>query len=186
MKKIIVSLLISLSLLITVDVDAKSKAKKITCANEVNVYIFHGDGCPHCAEALEFFESIEESYGQCFNLIKYEVWGDSNNAAIMQAVGSYFGEEVKGVPYIVIGDKTYSGYAESYADDIKSTIVSASNNDDFVDVVQQVIAGGVAADYANDKDDDSTAGTIATILILVIGIGGLVALIITNKNDKKD
>lgn len=26
----------------------------------VNIYFFYGDGCPHCAEAEEFFDSIED------------------------------------------------------------------------------------------------------------------------------
>ena len=29
-------------------------------SNEVNVYFFRGEGCPHCEEAEQWFQSIEE------------------------------------------------------------------------------------------------------------------------------
>ena len=46
----------------------------------VNVYFFHGDGCPHCAEAEEFFNSIEDEYGDMFDVVSYEVWYNETNA----------------------------------------------------------------------------------------------------------
>ena len=35
----------------------------------VPIYFFKGDGCSHCAEAEEWFESIKEEYGSFFELI---------------------------------------------------------------------------------------------------------------------
>ena len=32
-------------------------------SKEVKIYFFRGEGCPHCAEAEEWFQSIEEEYG---------------------------------------------------------------------------------------------------------------------------
>ena len=34
--------------------------------NRVKIYFFRGEGCPHCADAEEFFNSIEEEYGQYY------------------------------------------------------------------------------------------------------------------------
>ena len=78
--------------------------------DQINVYIFKGDGCGYCAAALEFFESIESEYGAYFDLVEREVWYDEDNATLMSEVAAYFGEEVRGVPYIVIGDKTFQGF----------------------------------------------------------------------------
>ena len=41
----------------------------------------------------------------------------------MKEVSTYMGEVAQGVPYIVIGDKVFPGYANSYDEDIKSAIV---------------------------------------------------------------
>ena len=61
---------------------AKAESKKI------NVYIFRGEGCPHCEEALEFFDSLEkdEEYSKYYNLVKYEVWNNKDNAKLMEEV----------------------------------------------------------------------------------------------------
>ena len=52
---------------------------KVSAKEPVNVYLFYGDGCPHCENAMKFFSSIEEEYGDKFNLIKYETWNDRRN-----------------------------------------------------------------------------------------------------------
>ena len=79
----------------------------------VNVYFFHGDGCPHCAEAEEFFDSIEDEYGDQFNLVSYEVWYDEDNAELMSQVADIRKEDGDGVPYIVIGNQSSDGYMSS-------------------------------------------------------------------------
>lgn len=177
MKKLLFYISILFVILSTVTVNAKGK--KVSCENDVNIYIFHGETCPHCQAAIEFFESIEEDYGSCFNLNKYEVWNSSENATLMTSVASYFGDEVSGVPYIVIGNKTFKGYAESYDEDIKSAIVEASNDADYVDVMTALSKNDVT-------EKDTSGSSIATVLIIVICVGGLVALIVTNKNNKND
>lgn len=111
---------------------------------KINVYIFHGDGCPHCAKALEFFDSIDEEYGKYYNLVKYETWTSffaSRNNKMMKKVAESFGEDLEklGVPYIIIGDKTFLGYTDSYKEDIKKAIVDAYNDDNYEDKVQPII-----------------------------------------------
>ena len=36
--------------------------------NQVNLYFFHGDGCPHCEDAATWFEEIEDEYGEYFRI----------------------------------------------------------------------------------------------------------------------
>lgn len=111
---------------------------------KINVYIFHGDGCPHCAKALEFFDSIEKEYGKYYNLVKYETWTSlfaSRNNKMMKQVAEKFGDDSEklGVPYIIIGDKTFLGYADSYKEDIKKAIIDAYNDDNYEDKVKPII-----------------------------------------------
>ena len=58
--------------------------------NKINIYIFWGDGCPHCEEAIKFFNSIEDEYGKYYKLVKYEVWNDQDNSKLMDEVASKF------------------------------------------------------------------------------------------------
>lgn len=108
---------------ITVEVDGISYDE-----NKVNIYLFWGDGCPHCENAKNFFESIEEEYGKYFKLNKFEVWYNKDNKEIMNQFASAMGEEVKGVPYIIIGNKTYKGFSESYKESIIEAITSQYKN----------------------------------------------------------
>lgn len=126
-------------MLLVVPSMASAKGKE-----KIKVYIFHGDGCPHCAKALEFFDSIKDEYGNYYELVKYETWTSlfaSSNSELMKAVATEFGEDLSslGVPYIIIGDKTFLGYTESYGDEIKKAIVEAYESDDYQDKVAPII-----------------------------------------------
>ena len=91
-------------------------------SKEVNVYLFRGEGCPHCAEAEEWFKSIEEEYGDLFNVVDYETWYDEENAELMQRVADAREEKAEGVPYIIIGNKSWNGFAESYEEEMLELI----------------------------------------------------------------
>ena len=65
----------------------------INVSAKVKVYLFYGDGCPHCA--------------------KYEVWHNSLNKKILNTVASKFNDEQYGVPYIVVGDKRIIGWNDN-------------------------------------------------------------------------
>ena len=60
-------------------------------SKKVNVYFFRGEGCSHCAEAEEWFDSIKEEYSEYYNLIDYEVWYNTDNSDLMQKVADAIG-----------------------------------------------------------------------------------------------
>jgi len=93
--------------------------------NKVNIYLFWGDGCPHCENAKTFFNSIESEYGKYYNLNMFEVWYDQKNQEILRQFSTKMGgEEAGGVPYIIIGEDVYSGFNHSYKNSIIESIVS--------------------------------------------------------------
>ncbi len=142
--------------------------------NRVKVYFFRGEGCPHCAEAEEWFSKIQEEYGSKFQIVDYETWNDADNAELMQKVAVARGEEdeATGVPYIIIGDKSWVGFAESsMADEIKSQIdtVYAQAEADRYDVMELVETG---ATNTSSKKDSNGSDILALIIILVV-VGGI-------------
>ena len=95
---------------------------------KINVYLFRGNTCPHCLDAIVFFAENVKDYGQYFNLVSYEVWNDETNNKIMNDVAKRkFNENISGVPYIIVGDKTYSGFNEDMGKEILDKIVSLYN-----------------------------------------------------------
>lgn len=144
----------------------------------IKVHIFRGDGCQFCAAALNFFESIEDEYGSYFDLVEHEVWSNQDNAALMTDVAAYFDDKVEGIPYIIIGEKTFQGYAESYDEDIKAAIKESYDSGNFEDIVEQIANGTLKADE-KEKNNNTT-----TIIIIAVALIGFVALFYFARDEK--
>ena len=169
MKKIKLLLVALISVvLLPLSINAASDEK-------ITVHIFRGEGCGYCKAALSFFDSIKEEYGQYYELEEHEVWYDEDNATLMSNVAAYFNEEVNGVPYIIIGDKTFQGYTESYNDEIKQAIKDAYDSGKFEDRVKQVQDGTATTSNTSKKDKDKDNNT-TTIIIIAVALVGFVAL----------
>ena len=130
MKKIKKILLILCLLLIPITTNALSKDyndtvykivdKKIE-EGKVNIYFFHRTSCPHCKKENKFLDEIEAKYKN-INIYRYEVSSSSENSKYLKEVKTLFKEKSNGVPYTVIGDKTFLGYNEYVGDKIEKTI----------------------------------------------------------------
>lgn len=135
----------------------------------VNVYFFYGNGCPHCAEAEEFFDSIEDELGDKFNVVAYETWYDSDNVDLMNEVADIRKEEPGRVPYIIIGNQSWDGYTSSYDDEIIDKIKTEYKQDadsryDIMDYVETL----------NGKaDKENYAADIVAIIALVLVVSGI-------------
>ncbi len=81
--------------------------------NKVNIYFFWGDGCPHCEEEFKFFKSIESEYSKYYNLYDFETWFNEDNVKILEVFSKAKGDKVKGVPYTIIGEQSFSGFNDS-------------------------------------------------------------------------
>lgn len=186
MKKLVRILAIfTVVLLLPLGVKAEDEHEKF------NLYIFHGETCPHCQELLEWLDKNEEEYGYMYNIVKYEVWNDTNNAALMNSVSSALDQEAGGVPYIVIGDKTMSGFAEGSTDEELVSMMKEEYNkdvEDRVDVVAKTIeetnwtpTSGNTNEKEEEKDSKSSDLIIGLALVVIV-VGG-VALVIKARQD---
>ena len=147
--------------------------------SKVNVYLFRGEGCPHCEEAIEWFDgelSKDEEYSGKYELVKYEVWYDETNQELMKSVADELGTEASGVPFIVIGDKYFSGFsAESSPEQIKNAIKEAYNNEDYQDVVKAVKAG-----KSIDKKEENVS-ILPIVIVSAIAVVAVLALVFFTK-----
>ncbi len=135
--------------------------------DKVNVYIFRGSTCSHCLDAVAHFASIAKDEGKYFNVKTYEVWSNSDNNDLMNDAANEIGDsEVSGVPYIVIGKKSWSGYAASYDDEMMKEIKSEYNKDKSkrYDVIKAV--NGEAT-----GEKSSIAGDVISVVIIIAVIG---------------
>lgn len=108
--------------------------------DKLNIYIFWGDGCPHCKHLAEFLGEKQSEIGDKISLYTFEVWKDKNNLAFLKSFGKFLGENPKGVPYIIIGNKTYSGFSETDEEtkqEIIDLIKKEANKADKIDKYQE-------------------------------------------------
>ncbi len=141
--------------------------------DQITIYLFRGKGCGFCRKFLTFLNSITDEYGKYFKVVSYEVWNDSKNAELMENVSKYLNEPANGVPYIIIGDKVFGGYAESYDEDIKNTIKKLydTKKEDRYDVMEEYEKNG------NKTEESSTSfGAIAFNVILTLALVSVVAI----------
>lgn len=112
-------------------------------AKEITLYLFHGDGCPHCKEEIEYLSSIEEKYPNVtFTL--YEVWLDEANEALKTDVQKTLGSTSKGVPFTVIGERYFTGFGESTPTEIDQAITYYQDHmSEYRDVIWEVKQGDV-------------------------------------------
>ena len=92
----------------------------------------------------------------------------------MEKVANYFGEEAEGVPYIIVGTKTFSGFTDSYKQQIIDAIMDEYNKND---EERTNAVYNVQNNIEKEPEKDSVAVIIFIVAVLVI-----VAFIIFSRN----
>ena len=131
---------------------------------ELNLYLFYGAECPHCA-ALEVFLDDYLNENKDLKLYKYEVWHNDDNVKKYEEVNKILNEKSNSIPYLIIGKSSISGYNEKYTPDRIKEAVKYYRNIKFKDEVGIYL--GVVED--NDEEDDSKKYSNDEIVIPIIG-----------------
>lgn len=105
----------------------------------ITVYLFYGDGCPHCAAEKEFLDIADDKYDN-IELVYYEVWKDPENRRLLEEVRRQMEISRSGVPITIIGETSIVGYSESVDGRIERAIEFYTENE-YVDVVQAIKDG---------------------------------------------
>lgn len=127
----------------------------IKAAEKIDLYLFYGDGCPHCAHEKEFLETMKTKY-ENLEIHTYETWYNSENNTLMTRVKNALGTENKGVPYTVIGKTGYTGYNENIGYQIENKLKNYNSEEE--SIVEKVLANPEEYDtlknpYIEDNDE---------------------------------
>lgn len=151
MKKIL-KFLIVFAILLLLPVSAKADEKVI------NIHLFYGNGCPHCAAEEEFLSDYLKDRTDV-KLYKYEIWYDSHNQELLSKVQKEMGTTNKnGVPFTVIGKKTIVGYADGVTDEQIKDAINYYLNNDYRDYAGEITGKVKKAEVKEDttKDESKT------------------------------
>ncbi|MBR5370225.1 MAG: hypothetical protein IK137_02860 [Bacilli bacterium] len=128
MKKIISLCLLLVILLFPLTVKAE---------NKITLYLFHGDGCPHCAEEINYLNKIKSKYKN-LKIVKYEVWYNKENAEFLKQVKASFEVNSPYVPTTIIGNTIMIGYKDDTTGaTIERTIKYYSENE-YIDQIERI------------------------------------------------
>lgn len=91
------------------------------------IYLFWGDGCPHCAAAKPILKSLDEESDQV-ELRMYEVWYVEENQELFKKMAAAYGFEPQGVPTIFIGNQHWEGWNSQIQGEIETAINTCKAN----------------------------------------------------------
>lgn len=151
MKKIL-KFLIVFAIFLLLPVSAKADEKVI------NIHLFYGNGCPHCAAEEEFLTDYLKDRTDV-KLYKYEIWYDSHNQGLLSKVQKEMGTTNKnGVPFTVIGKKTIVGYADGVTDEQIKDAINYYLNNDYRDYAGEITGKVKKTEVKEDttKDESKT------------------------------
>lgn len=176
MKKFLMSILFMAVLLVPITVKAE---------DEVTIYLFRGDTCAHCEEAITYINKHKDELGDNIKVVTYEVWENEENSKLQDKVADKLEvdkEKNYGVPFIVIGEEYIKGYGGvstfNKMLDIANDYVS---NGEYKDIVAQT-AKEEGLDVKSKTLDElfSEPSKVVTIVAysifgaIVLGIGAMI------------
>ncbi len=78
----------------------------------VNVYLFWGDGCPHCAAEREALQDMLQDFPS-MHIREFEVYEHPEYSRLLKRVMQTLGITSEGIPLTVVGDRVFVGFSAS-------------------------------------------------------------------------
>jgi cytochrome c biogenesis protein CcdA/glutaredoxin len=89
--------------------------------DEVDLTLFWGEGCPHCAAEKEWLAAVVEEYPR-LTVHQYEVFHNAENRALLEETAAELGFTPSAVPVTVVGGRYWVGWSDAIRDEIVSAI----------------------------------------------------------------
>ena len=127
-------------------------------AKEVNLYLFYGQECPHCKEELAYLDELQDTYD--FNIVKYEVWHNEENAKLLNEVKKKLNMENQYVPFTVIDNLGLVGFSSDTKVKIENRIKYCLKND-CIDIIENNCV-------IEEPCDEATTFTLPILLAVIL------------------
>ncbi len=75
------------------------------------VTVFWGRGCPHCAQAKDYLNRLQDELN--FTMVMYEVYYSKVNQEVFTNTSFHYESVPSGVPTIIAGDRIFIGFEDS-------------------------------------------------------------------------
>ena len=168
-------------------------------SEQVTIYLFRGEGCSHCKEFLDYLSTtLVKTHGAKFKLRAYEVWYNQANKELMNKAAQLFDEKPDGVPYIVIGNKSWMGFTDIYKAEIEKAIDEEYDKKDRFDILDEIKNQEKKEKEEKEKEkkkednykkidncarereksEDAVAAVVLILILVSVGSGFLILLLV--------
>jgi len=149
--------------------------------NQVELYLFYGEGCPYCANTKSFLNDLQQKYPR-LTVREYEVYNNQRNRELWVILCNAYKEKADGVPTIFIGEEVMVGFDASIGIKIEKEVKNCFQNGCILPIqkLQKSGSPNVIKEkgfFLQNKDK--------IIKISVISITALLSLFLTVKLIKK-
>ena len=95
-----------ISVLLTAGCMSEDKTNAAAGPDNVTVYFFYGEECPHCHNVIPFIQNLSTKYPEV-DFVILETWHNETNNALFTSLNQKLGLQKSGVPeVIVVGNAT--------------------------------------------------------------------------------
>ena len=104
-------------------------AERDVGAEPVELVVYWGNGCPHCAALHEWLPEIEAMVPG-LEVVDRVVWFDDANRQAFLRDAERLGFEASGVPGVILQERVWLGWSEVVAQDMRAAIIGASRGEE--------------------------------------------------------
>lgn len=116
---------------------------------DLNIYLFYGDGCPHCKDEEKWFETYLKK-NDFIKMHRYEIWYDKENQEKYSKVHDILNDTSSGIPYLIIGETVITGFDEEITPERIKNAIEYYSNVKYKDKV------GIYLGIVEDKNEEDT------------------------------
>ncbi len=150
--------------------DKKTVFTSSDANSTINLYMFYGEGCPHCAKEEIFLDELSLDYGNIV-INKYETWHNEDNRKFYQEIKEKYDYNMNGVPFLLIGDELVYGFGdeETTGSRIKQ-IIERQSNEGSEDIVFPLLDNSYLVSRVVDGDTIDVLINNETKRVRIIGL----------------
>jgi thiol-disulfide isomerase/thioredoxin len=160
-------ILLAIVLVLLIGVAIQAQAQEPAADGPV-IYLFWGNGCPHCAREKEFLNDLLRHYPGA-TLREFEVWYSAENQQLFERFGEAFRFKPGSVPTTFIGNRYWVGFGQNTGSEFVAMLEQCKSG--CVDVGAQILAGVSPDQVVFTAPSVETANTVTLPLLGTIELG---------------
>ena len=162
--------------------------KNVFASDTITVYLFRGETCSHCEDALEYINNHRDLIPENVEIVTYEVWENEENATLMDTVADLLEVDKStnyGTPFFVVGNEYVKGYGTGTWEELFNYAEDYANEGGYEDVVARTIEDEKLEVESLTLDDlYSEPSPVVTIVVYCIFgaiVLGFIAMIVFSR-----